>query len=177
MNILMLTGKEDEWNEVENINGIPLFENKLYSHVFKYGKDGHAYDDTSFPRRDVDFPYFIKCCNVKETTQMKQKAMISQPMANKTEQEITETRERAKNVLENLGYKFINTRFTDEWYSPESMKERGVENVPLCFLAKSLENMSKCHVAYFCKGWEDARGCRHEHDIAQAYGMTIIYEE
>ena len=108
---------------------------------------------------------------------MKQKAMISQPMANKTEQEITETRERAKNVLESLGYKFINTRFTDEWYAPESMKERGVENVPLCFLAKSLENMSKCHVAYFCKGWEDARGCRCEHDIAQAYGMTIIYEE
>lgn len=35
MNILMLTGKEDEWNEVENINCIPLFENKLYSHVFK----------------------------------------------------------------------------------------------------------------------------------------------
>ena len=78
---------------------------------------------------------------------MKQKAMISQPMANKTEQEITETRERAKNVLESLGYKFINTLFTDEWYSPESMKERGVENMPLCFLAKSLENMSKCHDA------------------------------
>lgn len=74
-------------------------------------------------------------------------------------------------------YEFINTRFTDEWYSPESMKERGVENVPLCFLAKSLENMSKCHVAYFCKGWEETRGCRCEHIIAQDYGMTIIYEE
>lgn len=105
------------------------------------------------------------------------KAMISQPMANKTEQEITETREYAKNVLESLGYEFVNTRFTDEWYSPESMKERGVENIPLCFLAKSLENMSKCHVAYFCKGWEKARGCKLEHDAAQAYGVKIIYEE
>lgn len=108
---------------------------------------------------------------------MKQKAMISQPMTNKTEQEITETRERAKNVLENLGYKLINTYFTNEWYSPESMKERGVENMPLCFLAKSLESMSMCHVVYFCKGWKETRGCRCEHDIAQAYGMTIIYEE
>lgn len=108
---------------------------------------------------------------------MKQKAMISQPMANKTEQEITETRERAKNVLESLGYESVNTWFTDEWYSPESMKERGVENMPLCFLAKSLESMSMCHVVYFCKGWEETRGCRCEHDIAQAYGMTIIYEE
>lgn len=42
------------------------------------------------------------------------KAIISQPMANKTEQEITETREHAKNVLEALGYEFINTLFTDE---------------------------------------------------------------
>ena len=105
------------------------------------------------------------------------KAMIFQPMANKTEQEITETRERAKNILETLGYEFINTYFTDEWYSPENMKKRGVENIPLCFLAKSLENMSKCHVAYFCKGWKETRGCRCEHDIAQAYGMNIIYEE
>ena len=57
------------------------------------------------------------------------------------------------------------------------MKERGVENIPLCFLAKSLENMSKCHVVYFCKGWEKARGCKLEHDVSQAYGVKIIYEE
>ena len=105
------------------------------------------------------------------------KAMISQPMANKTEQEITETRKHAKNVLEALGYEFVNTRFTDEWYSSESIKECGVENIPLCFLAKSLENMSKCHAVYFCKGWEKTRGCKLEHDVAQAYGVKIIYEE
>lgn len=47
--------------------------------------------------------------------------------------------------------------------------------VPLCYLAKSLENMSLCHAAYFCKGWERARGCRIEHDAAVAYGLDIIY--
>lgn len=49
--------------------------------------------------------------------------------------------------------------------------------VPLCYLAKSLENMSKCHVAYFCKGWENARGCRIEHDAAVAYGLEVLYED
>lgn len=49
--------------------------------------------------------------------------------------------------------------------------------IPLCFLAKSLENMSLCHAAYFCKGWENARGCKIEHDAAVAYGLEIIYEE
>ena len=105
------------------------------------------------------------------------KAMLSQPMAGKTEKEIVETRERAIAALKERGYEIVNTLFTDEWYSDEAMKERGVVQIPLCFLAKSLENMSKCHVAYFCKGWQTARGCRIEHEAAKAYGIAIIYEE
>lgn len=105
------------------------------------------------------------------------KAMLSQPMAGKTEQEITDTRNRAIAALEARGYEVVNTLFTDEWYSKEKMQERGVVQIPLCFLAKSLENMSLCHAAYFCRGWENARGCRIEHDAAKAYGLEIIYEE
>ncbi len=72
------------------------------------------------------------------------KAMLSQPMAGKTDEEIVATREKAIKVLEGKGYEIVNTLFTDEWYSNESMKERGVVQIPLCFLAKSLENMSLC---------------------------------
>lgn len=105
------------------------------------------------------------------------KAMLSQPMAGKTEKEIVETRERAIAELKERGYEIVNTLFTDEWYNNESMKARGVVQIPLCFLAKSLENMSFCHAAYFCDGWENARGCRIEHEAAKAYGLEIIYEE
>ena len=106
----------------------------------------------------------------------KMKAMLSQPMAGKTEQEIIETRERAITALKENRYEIVNTLFTDEWYSNEAMEARGVVQIPLCFLAKSLENMSLCHAAYFCKGWENARGCRIEHEAAKAYGLKIIYE-
>ena len=82
-----------------------------------------------------------------------------------------------KKELEEKGYEIVNTFFTDEWYSKEAMAERGVVQIPLCFLAKSLENMSLCHAAYFCKGWENARGCRIEHEAAVAYGLEILYEE
>lgn len=107
---------------------------------------------------------------------MQKKAMLSQPMGGKTEAEIIETRERAIKHLESLGHEVVNTLFTDEWYKPEAMEARGVVQIPLCFLAKSLENMSLCHVAYFAKGWEQARGCRIEHAAAVAYGLEIIYE-
>lgn len=105
------------------------------------------------------------------------KAMLSQPMAGKSEEEIRATREKAIKALEKRNYEIVNTLFTDEWYSSDKMKERGVVQIPLCFLAKSLENMSLCHAVYFCKGWEQARGCQIEHDAAVAYGLTILYEE
>lgn len=108
---------------------------------------------------------------------MIKKAMISQPMAGKTDAEIVVTREKAVTALEARGYSVVNTLFTDEWYGKDQMETRGVVQIPLCFLAKSLENMSLCHVAYFCKGWENARGCKIEHDAAKAYGLEIIYED
>lgn len=105
------------------------------------------------------------------------KAMLSQPMAGKTDEEIIATREKAIKALEVRGYEIVNTLFTDEWYNRENMEKRGVVQIPLCFLAKSLESMSLCHAVYFCKGWEQARGCRLEHDAAVAYGLDVIYEE
>lgn len=105
------------------------------------------------------------------------KAMLSQPMAGKTDEEIVATREKAIKVLEEKGYEVVNTLFTDERYSIDAMKKRGVVQIPICYLAKSLENMSLCHAAYFCKGWENARGCKIEHEAAVAYGLDIIYEE
>jgi hypothetical protein len=98
-------------------------------------------------------------------------------MAGKTDEEIVATRDRAIAALEAKGYEIVNTLFTDAWYSSEQMTARGVVQIPLCFLAKSLENMSLCHAAYFCKGWENTRGCRIEHEAAKAYGLELIYEE
>ena len=105
------------------------------------------------------------------------KAMLSMPMRGKTRDEILGTIKRAIKYLKAAGYEIVNTLFTDEWYNPEKMEERGVVNISLCFLAKSIDMMSMCHAVYFCKGWENARGCKVEHEAAVSYGLTIIYEE
>lgn len=107
---------------------------------------------------------------------MKKLAMISQPMAGRSTWEIDNERNRAIAELERRGYEVVNTLFTDEWYSKEKMTERGVVRIPLYFLAKSLEKMSFCHAVYFCRGWQDARGCRIEHDVAVAYGLKVFVE-
>lgn len=103
------------------------------------------------------------------------KAMISQPMAGKTDAEIARVRAEATIYLKGRGYEVVDTLFTDEWYSSEQMEQRGVVNIPLCFLAKSLKKMTECDAVYFAKGWECARGCRVEHDVAKEYGLTVLY--
>jgi len=104
-------------------------------------------------------------------------AMISQPMAGKSDEEIISTREAAKEYLESLGYRFVNTLFDNDFYSAETMEAAGVKHVQLRYLAESLKNMSRCDAAYFCKGWDSARGCLIEHRVAQEYGVDILYEE
>ena len=64
------------------------------------------------------------------------KAMLSQPMAGKTNEEIVATRERAIATLTEKGYEIINTLFTDEWYGKDAMESRGVVQIPLCFFGK-----------------------------------------
>lgn len=98
-------------------------------------------------------------------------------MAGKTDDEIVSTRDKAVAALREHGFEIVNTLFTDEWYRKENMEARGVVQIPLCFLAKSLENMANCHAVYFCKVWENARGCRIEHEAAKNYGLEIIYED
>lgn len=105
------------------------------------------------------------------------KAMLSQPMNGKTEEEIVATREKAIKALETHGYELVDTYFNDEWSRKENMEAEGVVQIPVRFLAKSLEKMSLCDAVYFCKGWEQARGCRIEHEVAVAYGLNVICEE
>ena len=94
-----------------------------------------------------------------------------------TEEQITNAQNKFLEYAKKENFEVVNTYFKNEWYSNESMSSRGVIQIPLCFLAKSIENMSLCHKAYFAKGWENARGCKIEHEIALQYGMEIIYEE
>lgn len=95
------------------------------------------------------------------------KLFISQPMKDKTDDEILKEREKAiAAAREYLGedVEVIDSFFKD---APHDAK-------PLWFLGKSIELLSTSDVAYFAKGWDNARGCKIEHDCAVAYGINVI---
>ena len=103
-------------------------------------------------------------------------AMISQPMRGKTDAEIEETRNKAISTLEGMGFEVLNTWFKDSWAEASALEAEGVKQIPVKFLAKSLESMSKCDAVYFCDGWDEARGCVIERMVAKQYGLQIIDE-
>lgn len=102
---------------------------------------------------------------------MKQTIMISQPMKDFSSEKIIEIREKSIHTLETFGYDVIDNFFTDDGFITDATKHTSV-----AYLAKLIEVMSKCDAVYFCKGWEKARGCKIEHEIAKNYGLAIIYE-
>lgn len=104
------------------------------------------------------------------------KVMISQPMANKTEEVITEERNRVSKLLENKGYEVIDSFIDGDEYSNSSLEDRGVKNIPLFYLSKSIEFMSQCDAVFFCNDWDKYRGCRIEHEAATQYGLEILYD-
>lgn len=104
------------------------------------------------------------------------KVMISQPMNGFTDEQIKTTREKVIKALEEKGYEVINTFFNEEWSKKENLEAEGVVNIPVKFLSKSIEKMSTVDAVYFCSGWENARGCIIEHDIAKAYGLQVFIE-
>ena len=102
------------------------------------------------------------------------KVMISQPMKDKTQEEIIKERDNAKKYLESKGYEVVNTFFEEDWN-----KEIGnsIIHEPLFFLGKSIAYMSQCDAIYFASGWALARGCRVERLTAILYGIEIITDE
>lgn len=92
-------------------------------------------------------------------------AMISQPMKNKSVDEINKEREDLSKVLEEQGYDVLDTVLSES-----DVKE----DDPLYYLAKSIEFLAEADIIVFMKGWEEARGCRIEHQIAKEYNKEIM---
>lgn len=99
------------------------------------------------------------------------KIMISQPMNGKTNEEIKDNRRRILEKLKEMHIEVIETIFDYD----EETKE--INNAPVYYLAKSIEKMSDADAILFMNGWETARGCLIEHEIAIKYGIKDLYED
>lgn len=92
---------------------------------------------------------------------------ISQPMNGKTDDEIKLERQK---IVDACVREYSNDiEIIDSFFegSPHDVK-------PAWFLGKSIELLSTADAVYFADGWNNARGCRIEHQVAVDYGIKII---
>ena len=94
------------------------------------------------------------------------KIFISQPMKDKTNQEIGQER---KEIIEKVEKCLGEIEVIDSFF-----KDAPHDAKPLWFLGKSLELLSTADVIVLGKDWENARGCKIEHECAIQYGIKII---
>ena len=95
---------------------------------------------------------------------------ISQPMRGKTNEEIMSIRRKAKEKAEDIlgcEVKLVDSFFINAFADTDKEK-------PLWYLGAAIQVLSTADVAIFCDGWQNARGCRIEHECAVEYGIKII---
>lgn len=98
------------------------------------------------------------------------KIFISQPMKDKTDEQILKERERAVSAVKKK-FNGEDVEIIDSFFqsAPHDAK-------PLWFLGKSLELLSTADVAYFIGDWKNYRGCKIENTCAKQYGIETIEE-
>lgn len=100
-------------------------------------------------------------------------AMISIPMAGREWEDVVSHYNEIKSQLEEDGYEVVDTLFdVDEM----ELIKSGIVHIPIYYLARSIEELSRCDLLFLCKGWEQARECRIEKQVAQLYDVEIKYE-
>ena len=87
-------------------------------------------------------------------------------MRNKTDEEIKEER---KVIISACKNKYGEIDVIDSFFESAPHEAK-----PLWFLGKSFELLSTADVAVFTKGWEEARGCKMEHEACKKYGIEIV---
>lgn len=97
----------------------------------------------------------------------KLKVFISQPMRDKTDEEIKLEREHL--------IKRAKKNYSDDIEIIDSFFEGAPHNAnPVWFLGESIKKLAEADVAYFAKDWESARGCKIEHTVSVEYGIEVV---
>ena len=96
------------------------------------------------------------------------KVFISQPMKNKTDEEILTERNRMIEAVVRM-HPDTEIEIIDSFFQGAP-----VDAKPLWFLGKSLELLSTADIAVFAPGWDQFRGCKIEHTCCIEYGIEII---
>ena len=108
---------------------------------------------------------------------------ISQPMTEKSEEEILATRQKEIEKIHQLfdadGVEInIIPSYIDD-ATRKHFEERLTDDInwDIYWLSQSLQKLALADTIWLCEGWEYSKGCNVELECAIQYGLGIMYPE
>ena len=98
---------------------------------------------------------------------------ISLPMKGVSREQINAERERIAHLAEIKLDTFVQL-ITQQSLSICEGVIGDFRNKPVYWLGDSISSMSEADYIVLGRGWENARGCRIEHAVAEEYGIKIL---
>lgn len=97
---------------------------------------------------------------------MKKKVYISVPISGKDIIEVKILVDIMKSRLEFYKY----TPITPFDASPDSNASYAEH------MGRDIQALLECDAVFFCRGWQDSKGCQVEYEVAKIYGKQMLFE-
>lgn len=97
---------------------------------------------------------------------MNKKVYISIPISGKDINQVKLYLDLVKNGIKSSGSDPI-TPFDVSPYSNASYAEH---------MGKDIQALLECDAVFFCRGWQNSKGCQAEFEVAKIYGKQMIFE-
>lgn len=97
---------------------------------------------------------------------MKKKVYISIPISGKDITEVNLIVNMVKKGLEINGC----TPVTPFDASPDSKASYSEH------MGRDIQALLECDAVYFCRGWQESKGCQAEYEVAKIYGKQMVFE-
>lgn len=97
---------------------------------------------------------------------MKKKVYISIPISGKDITEVKLHLGLVKNGLISNDYEPV-TPFD---VSPDSNASYAEH------MGEDIQALLECNAVFFCRGWQDSKGCQAEYEVARIYGKQMVFE-
>ena len=104
---------------------------------------------------------------------------ISQPMNGLSDEEIKKVKEEAIEDIRKI-YQFFykNDQLRIISTTEQDRHEILPKSAPrLWWLGRAIQHLVDVDVIYFCKGWEESKGCRVEKYVASEYNIGTYYQK
>lgn len=118
------------------------------------------------PRAKELLKRFFCIDNIQQDNESRKKIYISLPITGLDKDTVISKANDRKKLISFKGYEPV-TPFD---VSPDSNASYAEH------MGRDIQALLECDAVYFCRGWQDSKGCQEEYEVAKIYGKQMVFE-